>query len=353
MTGPLLCSAIGLLVAVTSAQPSSDSVEQLLAKLDSPSLVDREDAERALFSQPSMTLEQIEALARRDGLSPEQALRLRQAARGLFTRRPMAGMGVQFQGFGPEGVTIGQTIPGFPADDVLEPLDTIVTCNGQRMRTQDDLRWAILSRSPGDPLALEIVRNGSPLAVEVRLGSFDDLPNAQRPTPLDVSNAFAIRWARSVQNPVDAAMPIGASVTVERWAQIEAGDTADERRAPWPLTRDAASRMVSFGGLPRSALAMRQALADYTVPAESGGSRGEVSTIAAIVDQMRSLSRQRIVADQRARTLEIHADMVADPAGRERLLAQRKSALQESAMIERELATLREALRVIRENGGE
>jgi len=354
MFAPFVCAVVGLFATVAAAQPSDDAVERLLAKMDAPTLAEREDAERELFSQRSVTLEQIEELARRDDLSPEQTFRLRKAARSLFTRRPMAGMGVQFQGFSPEGVIIGQTIPGFPAHEVLEPLDTIVTCNGQRMRTQDDLRWAILSRDPGDPLTLEIVRSGATRTIEVRLGAFDDLPNAQRPTPLDVANAFTMRWARSVDTPAQRSMPIGAVLTVERWAQIEAGQSEEERSPQWPLTRDSASRLVSFGGRPRSALAIRQALADFTIPAEVGGaSRGEVSTIAAIVDQMRSLSRQRIVVDQRARTLETHADMVADPARRDQLLALRNAALQESIDIERELASLREALRIIRETGGE
>lgn len=339
---------------VALAQPRSDTVTQLLAQMNSDRLADREASERSMAQLPGLTLSQIERLAGDPARSPEQLHRLRQVARRLFDTRPLAGMGVQFQGFSDEGVIIGDTIDGFPAKGVLVPLDTIFSCNGEPMRTQDDLRWAILSRDPGDVVQLGVTRGTTNLELEVRLGTFTDLPNAIRPTSVDLAFAFAVRWQRVVGEPLSNAIPLGGTMTIEQWARVEAGRVNDETGPIWPLTRDSASRMIAFGGRPRSSLAIRQALADFTEPYIVGGAAGErISTIAEIVDQMRSLNRQRIVVDQRAQTLERHADMADDPLRQEQLIDRRNSALQEIIVLDGQLATLREALRQIRETGGE
>jgi PDZ domain-containing protein len=336
------------------AQPGFETLDALLEAMNSERLAERESAEREIAALPGITLGQVERLARSDGLTPEQVYRLRQVGRRLFDMRPLAGMGVQFQGFSDDGVVIANTIEGFPARDVLEPLDSIQVLNGRRMRTQDDLRWAILSRDPGDLLALVVKRGDKTLEVEVRLGRFDDLPNAQRPNKVDLAYAFGERWSRGVGEPLVEMDSIGGDITVERWARVEAGAADDDRAAIWPLTRESASRILAFGGLPRSGLAIRQALADFSGPVVSRDrSRARVSTIAQLVDQMRSLNRQRIVVDQRAQTLERHADMVTDEARREQLKGMRNTALQEIIVIDAQLAALREGLRQIREDGRE
>lgn len=349
-----LLLTIFLVTLAARAQPGSDALEALLEQMDSPTLVDRETAEREMSALPGITLGQVERLARADGLSPEQVFRLRQVGRRLFDLRPLAGMGVQFQGFSDEGVIIADTIKGFPARDVLEPLDTIQVLNGRKMRTQDDLRWAILSRDPGDVLSLVVKRADKTLEVEVRLGRFDDLPNAQKPSAVDLAYAFGKRWSRVVGEPLVEMDSIGRAITVEQWARVEAGQLGDNLDPMWPLTRDSASRILAFGGLPRSALSIRQALADFSGPMMAGDpARERVSTIAQLVDQMRSLSRQRIVVDQRAQTLARHADMVTDEARREQLKGMRNAALQELLSIDAQLAALREGLRQIREDGRE
>lgn len=352
MSPAALFTVVGLFTAVAAAQPSTENIEAWLQKLDSPTLAEREAAELELFGRQAVTIEQIEALARRDDLSPEQEFRLRKAARGRFIRKPLAGMGVAFSAGSSEGVPIGETIPGFHAQEVLKPLDIITVCDGRRMRVQEDLQASILSANPGDVLELEVLRDGERLTLEVRLGSFDDLRNAQRPSAAVLARAFDLHWEQTVENLSRATTPIGAGISVEEWARVEAGE-ADENRGPlWPMARDSASRLIAFGGRPRSGLAIRQALADYTTPDTAAPFRGsEVFEVASIIDRMRSLSRQLIVLDQRAQTLETHADMVADPARREQLLNQRQAALTEAIDIERQLADLREALRVLRDNG--
>ncbi len=346
-----LVSTIALAGAAVSVP---DSIEEALSMMDSDLLADREAGERAMANAPGVTLADIEQLAQSLDRSPEQRHRLRQVARRLFDSRLLAGMGVQFQGFSDEGVIIGDTIEGFPARDVLLPLDMIQACNGEPMRTQDDLRWAILSRDPGDVIRLTVKRRSGIVELDVALGSFADLPNAIRPTSVDLAFAFAVRWQRVVGVPQSHTRPLGGDMTVEEWARVEAGQITESTGPLWPMTRESASRMVAFGGRPRSALAARQALADFSEPYIQGGAEGaRMTTIAEIVDQMRSLNRQRIVVDQRAQTLERHADMVVDPARQEQLINMRNAALQEIIVLDSQLATLRESLRQIRETGGD
>lgn len=351
LTTVVACFAITAGAAAQDSAPGS-LVRELLTRLDSPTLSEREEAKQSLSSLPHFALGDLEKLAASSELSPEQRLRLRQVGRRLFDSRPLAGMGVQFGGSGVEGVVIQDTIAGFQAAEVLKPLDTIRSVDGQRLMTQEDLRWLILSREPGDILKLEVLRDGKLETPEIKLGVFDDLPNAQRPSPVDLARAFALRWERRVDNATDPQMPIGAEISIERWASVEARGAQARPNDAWPLTRESGSRMIGFGGQARTFLNVHQAFAQQTwMPDEFVGSREYGATIAEVIDRIRTLSRQRAVIDQRARTLEQHADATANPDQRDQFQSMRKEALQELIRVDAEIALMREALRQLREDG--
>lgn len=341
---------LGFGVCAALAAPIDLSAE--LARLDSPSLSDRDAAEAALANSSDLRLQDLEALALRPELSPEQRLRLRQVGRELFRTRPLAGLGVQFGGFGSDGVIIQETIPGFPAADVLQPFDTIRAVNGQQVRTQDDLRWLILSQDVGDTLEVEYSRNGRVSVVECRLGAFADLPNALRPTDVDLARAFAVRWERRVGAPTGGVAVIGAEIGIEEWAQVEAAGVRAGGTRPWPLTRESGSRIVGFGGQPRTSLVSHQAFVEPALLLdETVGSREHNSTVADVVDRIRTLSRQRAVLDERAHTLERHADTTANPDQRDQFRAMRDEALREIIEVDQQLEGMREILRQLRETG--
>ncbi|KAA0215309.1 MAG: PDZ domain-containing protein [Leptolyngbya sp. PLA3] len=338
------------LIATVGATAPID-VDAELTRLDSSVLTERDAAEVALANSSDFRLTDLEALSKRPGLSPEQRLRLRQVGRQLFKSRPLAGLGVQFGGFGTDGVIIQETIPGFPADDVFQPLDTIRAVNGRRVTTQDDVRWLILSQDVGDVLEIEYSRNGLVLVAECHLGRFSDLPNALPPTDVDLARAFAVRWERRVGTPTAGEPIIGAEISIEQWAQVEAGAPAASAR-PWPLTRESGSRIVGFGGQPRTSLAWHQAFVEPALLLdETIGAREHNSTVAAVVDRIRSLSRQRALLDERAQTLERHADTAGNLDQRDQFRAMRDEALREIVEVDAQLEGMREILRELRETG--
>lgn len=342
----LLCGSM----ACAASAPPDASVRQLVGKLNSDQLAEREAAKVELSTARTLSLPDVEAMARSDELSPEQRLRLRQVARGLFRNQKLPGMGVQFGQVGAAGVGIQAVIEGFPAAKSLRPLDAIFSVNGQVMSTQDDLRWTILSYEPGDTLELGVLRDGVTQMVSVELGSFDALPNAIPPDDLDRARAFAIRWDRTVGSAPAPDGVIGDGLSVDRWAEVQAGGTSGNNKS-WPLTRESASRMIGFGGQPRASLAVQQAFTQPAFIPEMSGSREYTSTVADVVDQIRSLSRQRAVVDQRAQTLEKHADATANPDQRDQFRSMRDQALQELVQIDQQLDAMREVLRQLRETG--
>lgn len=323
-----------------------------LARLDSPLLAERDAAEIALSNSSDFRLQDLEALARRPDLSPEQRLRMRQIGRQLFRSRPLAGLGVQFGGFGTEGVIIQDVIRGFPAADVFQPLDTIRAVNGRRVTTQDDLRWLILSHDVGDALEIEYARGGLLAIVECRLGKFSDLPNAMRPTDVDMARAFVVRWDRQV-GPSTTPTPIfGADISIEQWARVEATGARAGGLRPWPLTRESGSRIVGFGGQPRTSLVSHQAFVEPALLLdETIGSREHNSTVADVVDRIRSLSRQRALLDERAQTLERHADTTGNPDQRAQFRTMRDETLREIIEVDQQLEAMREVLRQLRATG--
>lgn len=323
-----------------------------LARLDSPILADRDAAEVSLANSSDFRLQDLEELAKRPDLSPEQRLRLRQVGRQLFKSRALAGLGVQFGGFGTDGVIIQETIPGFPAAGVFQPFDVIRAVNGQRVTTQDDLRWVILSQDVGDTLEVEYARNGLVAVAECRLGKFSDLPNAMRPSDVDMARAFAVRWERRVGLWTGGEPIIGADISIDQWALVEAAGARAGGLRPWPLTRESGSRIVGFGGQPRTSLVSHQAFVEPALLLdETFGSREHNSTVADVVDRIRTLTRQRALLDERAQTLERHSDTAGNPDQREQFRSMRDGTLREIIEVDAQLEAMREVLRQLRETG--
>lgn len=333
-------------IARAQAIESDAEASRMVAALGDASWIERERATRELVERRLLDLSGIEQLVKAGEVGAEAVARLRSVASRLFAGRRMAGMGVQFAGFGPDGVQIEGTIDGFDAARVLQPGDVITGIEGERVITQDELRWEILSRDPGENLKLRLVRQGQEVEVSVRLGAFEELPAGQRPTSSDVANAFYRWWKRQVGSSASGAV-VARELTIEDWVAIEAAGAAGSR---WAQTRDSAARMVTFGGQARASLAGRSSFDPFA----ANGFRDDVpiprvNEVAAIVERIRALSVTRSVLDERARTMERHADTAGDPLRREQLLAQRNEALQEIIQIDGELAALREALLRVRE----
>lgn len=195
----------------------------LIARLDSESWAEREEAFRELQAHPAATEDRLAELAKNDAFSLEQRRRLAGAVRERFINSPRGAIGIQFApGTSTEPAIIDEARPNFPAGqlgllragDRIDAVDGIelapkVDPNVPAVRVRavfnmDDparrkLISYVVSRNPGDEITLRIRRPIGParldvgnnlnavagdapppmefetLEVKVPLGSYDDL----------------------------------------------------------------------------------------------------------------------------------------------------------------------------------
>lgn len=201
-----------------------EGMTSLIARLDSESWAEREEAFRELQAHPAATEDQLASLAKNEAFSLEQRRRLAGAVRERFVNSPRGAIGIQFApGTSTEPAIIDEARPNFPAGQLglLRAGDRIDAVDGielapkpdpnvppQRVRAVfnnfDDparrkLISYVVSRNPGDEITLRIRRPIGParidvgnnlnamagdapppmefetLEVKVPLGSYDDL----------------------------------------------------------------------------------------------------------------------------------------------------------------------------------
>lgn len=214
LTGVLL---VGLIAAVGSAQvppvdrgeaaelvapaaPTEAWLTERVMELGMADLSVRERATRQLFDSGALNPTTTHRLLR---VAPnyEARTRLLDASFRWFVQGPEGALGVEMRPSDRPGggVTLTRTIPGFDSVRVLRAYDVIVRIDDRPIVTDSSLGNAVRSRRPGDVLTVDIMRprvdaqgrmvreNGEtvedPMTVEVRLGSWEDLPNRRMANP--------------------------------------------------------------------------------------------------------------------------------------------------------------------------
>jgi PDZ domain-containing protein len=76
----------------------------------------------------------------------------------------------------PIEVVVNEIVDGVPAAAVLELGDTIRSVNGTSVATIEDVGPALEGHEVGDTIEIEVVREGSPVELEVELAERDDEP---------------------------------------------------------------------------------------------------------------------------------------------------------------------------------
>ena len=76
----------------------------------------------------------------------------------------------------PTEVVINEVMEGVPASDVLELGDTVVTVNGNDIRTVDDFGPALEGYEVGDTIEIAVMRGGDDVELVVELAERDDEP---------------------------------------------------------------------------------------------------------------------------------------------------------------------------------
>lgn len=187
---------------VAVAQPTTD-VSALVDQLDAATLEARERATQSL-SELELTFDAL----RRAGvdfetLKAEQRSRLDHILLEQFRRTPRAGLGVQFdQNFVQGGVRLAAVVDEFPASTVLQGGDVVARVEGIDLGAYvsregwQTLRHQILSFHPGESMDVMVRRAGRTMRVQVPLGSYVDLVNAQPLTESDYAAAWSVRRNR-------------------------------------------------------------------------------------------------------------------------------------------------------------
>lgn len=198
----LFCGfAIALGAPFAAAQDQAD-VRTLIRDLGADTLAAREEATQRLaeieISLPALRTMGVDF----ESLSAEQRSRLDHVLLERFKRTPRAGLGVQYDPQFFQGVRLATVVDGFPASAVLQAGDIVSRVEGVDLNTfmsqeaWQALRHQILSFHPGETMDMVIRRGGQTLRVQVPLGSYADLGNAQPLTENDYAAAWSVRRHR-------------------------------------------------------------------------------------------------------------------------------------------------------------
>ena len=171
------------------------SLDQLIDQLDAPEYAHRESATTTLMQRDNLSDDRL-ARALRNADSPEQRHRLTDIAMHRFYHRMNPGGVPRDQGVGSIGIDLSErntvhpdhhpgleqtailisgTKPGFPGYVHLRPGDLILAIDGEPF--PEDLTWQDISERikeyrAGQPITLDILRDGERRQVRFRLASY-------------------------------------------------------------------------------------------------------------------------------------------------------------------------------------
>mgnify|MGYP005844924715 CR=1 FL=1 len=331
-----LAAWLALSVAATSLGqtpvPALD-IRALIRDLDAPSLETREAATNRLMSLEGLRLTDVEPLLNDPALTPEQAARLDRVAFMCFQRTQRGALGVAFGSQTPDGTEISTTIAGFDASVALRPRDVVRSAGGVRLFDTMTFRAVILSYEPGDAVPLEVIRDGQPFRVEVRLGRFADLQQPMVPDYAVMARAWELRRERAMR----PSMVIDAGLEPGEWEPLVPElDARAGRRGPIRVSQQPGlGTALIAGGSPRQAL-------------EEDGWRAVVRPEG--LERAEGDARARIEALQLQRQWFVDRILAFEAALRQRDLPaeQRAALLRQRAEAAEQLRELEDAIRTIR-----
>lgn len=239
-----------LLAPGVERKPSKTDVPALIVKLNDPSLMVRQAAEQAL-AVVGLSQEQLEAAIQNVSATPEQRLRLEQLGPSVLYQTPRAAMGISYFG---DTMQVRELHEGFEAQRVLQVGDEILSIAGHSVSDRRDLRNAIVMHPPGTEVTMRVVRQGRPLTLRLKLGSYDSLPRMgirDSVTLDDCRRAWQLRLSDlREQRERNAAFPpaIEAGVGAEAWERLKQPAAATK---PDPTTMPWGDLTLTAGGAPR------------------------------------------------------------------------------------------------------
>jgi len=228
-------AALSLAPDPAAAAEPEQRVARMVANLGAETLAERDAATEALRAFEDDLERLLPKAVDFDGLSPEQRIRLDGLLLERFIERPRGGLGVQFAPQAAGGVPLVRVLEKFPAAAHLQAGDVIRRVEGKSLlplttvEAQNALRRHIISHDPGEPLALEVVRDGETIQLGVPVGNYRDLGNAQAIGRREYEAAWTVRRQRLGldlhQGPV-----LTPPASQAEWPQRE--EEADGERRP-------------------------------------------------------------------------------------------------------------------------
>ncbi len=337
LTGLVLC--VPLSVSGQASDP--DLVASLVEDLKNPSFVTRELAERELQYEESITLEALEAQLMRDDLSQEQRIRLLKAASMRFASEPRAAMGIQLTNELSElGLKISGPVEGFDSMAKLRANDIISRIGDLPIRSTTDLQVAIISRSPGEVVPVEVVRDGQRLTLDIELGKWSNLSTAGGIPRSYVEAAWIFRSREYAGKDEPEVIEFDADPNA--WNESAIGGWGDQRsrRNVGEQTRQAV--VVGGEARPRPGSMAGVRLDRPLAPS----ARGRASDFPPMLRQELNKTELDIIATQeRIRRLEVQIDLYKQNATRLATIQQAEQQLDQFEAILDELNRRADRLR--------
>lgn len=294
----ILALLIGFLAAAGHAR-AADDLSWIIELLDSPEWEVREAFTDRLQHDHAITLKQIEALVRDEGVSAEARLRLARVAKIRFFQSSRAAVGM-----GPVdasiryGVTVRRLQEGFDAKRVLRVGDKLIQAQGRPVRDWDRFRALILSNDPGDSFEVVVVRDGETIPLTFTLGRYANLDN---PNPIIdpslLEEAWQIRMSDTLNDDFGQAADTGFPLE-PRWRQDKL-----MAQANWPDNGTRRTRTARAStGTPTTEAAGHQAVFDWGRLERIRGGTIDDSTV--VDEQVVEIYRRHLkVQEERIETL--------------------------------------------------
>ena len=164
------------------------------------------------------------------------------------------------------GLTASEFVAGFPAEKVLDYGDVLLTADGRKLLTEQDLVLAVNRHQAGEQLSLGITRNGK--AMDVKVPIVKDPKSDRRVIGMSL---LSPRYQFPVKVNVDTSgiggPSAGLAMTLAILDAVTPGDLTGGHRVAVTGTIDDAGNVGEIGGIEQKAVAARAAGAQmFIVP---------------------------------------------------------------------------------------
>ncbi len=129
----------------------------------------------------------------------------------------------------PRGVIVSTVTPDGPADEAdMEPGDVIVAYAGEPVEDTLDLQRRVVGTRPGTTVAVDVIRDGRPVTLDVTIGELDLAAESRSATaaPEESSEGFGITL-RDLTPQITRRLGVPAGTVGVVVADVETGSTAE------------------------------------------------------------------------------------------------------------------------------